>query len=442
MTKTQSSVQISSVTDFKSAFKKIPLYLSIFVFVLLVSTALFLPSRLGPTPHNWFSDYAQALLEGKLYVGEASQWRGCKWDQSFFEGKCYLYFGIVPAFFHLILPFFTNRFFSILMTSIFVFFFSKIILKLSRLKPDDSIDWFVSSLLILTAVFAGSFFSLALGSRVYDETICFAHAFGIAGVYYALPFLGVDEENGGSKNLVLASLMFTLASLTRFTWFGPFGLFCLFVLISKRKIYRALPFGTLALAAGFQGWLNWARFHDPFELGMTFQSFVLSSKEKGRDLGLNTFPEALKVAVSYYFIRFFPEGNVLVTKTTGFLQNFFLKDTAILFESPHTLAFSAAPVFFPVLEFRTWWAFVKQSWRPLILLTPLIAAVISIQGVVHRYQFEVSAPLILASLPFLVSKSEQMNLKMFKGIILACLVGIGFSIYCSYEVLARFWSVM
>jgi hypothetical protein len=35
MTKTQSSVQISSVTDFKSAFKKIPLYLSIFVYVCM-----------------------------------------------------------------------------------------------------------------------------------------------------------------------------------------------------------------------------------------------------------------------------------------------------------------------------------------------------------------------------------------------------------------------
>jgi hypothetical protein len=233
MASTSLSSQADFLVTFQSSLKKIPIYLSVFVFLGLVIISLFLPSRLGPTPHNWFAEYAQALTEGKLYLGEATQWRGCKWDQSFFEGKCYLYFGIVPALFHLAFPFITNRFFSILMTTIFVFFFSKTILKLSKLKPKDSIDWLLTSFLLLTAVFATSFVSLALSSRVYDETICFSHAFGMAGIYFALPLLRLDEENLSLRGIICSTLMFILASLTRFTWFGPFGLFCIFVFFSK-----------------------------------------------------------------------------------------------------------------------------------------------------------------------------------------------------------------
>ena len=94
MNSSKSDQSSDFLMEYDKAFKNIPLILSIFVFLGLVITSFFLPSGLGPTPHNWFADYAEALSQGRLYLREGSQWRDCKWDESFFEGKCYLYFGL------------------------------------------------------------------------------------------------------------------------------------------------------------------------------------------------------------------------------------------------------------------------------------------------------------------------------------------------------------
>jgi hypothetical protein len=444
----------STSTDFLMAYDRslrvLPLSLALFSGLALLLASLFLPSGLGPTPEDWFTDYARALFEGRLYIGEGNQWRDCKWDLSFFEGKCYLYFGIVPAIFHGVFPFVTNRAFSILATTLFVFFFTKIFLRMSQLTKNDSVDWLLSSLMVLGATCACGFISLALCSRVYEETICFAHAFGMAGLYFALPFLNVGDRTPLKRELVFSSILFSLAALTRVTWFPVLMLFCGFVFLNQRKSQKGWglwvtifpPFICLGLALFFQGGLNWVRFHNPLELGTTYQSTQLRfSKKRESAHGLNSPVFALKNFFSYYLIRLFPQGGIVITKKTGILQEWLLKDTTH-FESPHTLSWTLPFSFLPLLDFRSWFRFLKKGWQPIVLLLTLWLATLSIDSVIYRYQFEVSASFVLATVPYLISRSSRLSNKWFLGIVLMALLGLTCAAYFSFEVINRFWGQM
>ena len=437
--------------DYEKAVKVLPLGLSLFMFLALVLGALFLPSKLGPTPHNWFSDYALALSQGRLYVGEGTQWRDCKWDQSFFEGKCYLYFGIVPALFHWFLPFVSNRLFSIFGVAFFTYFFSKLLLQLSGFRSKDPVDWFLSSLLILSSVCASSFIALGLCSRVYEEAICFAHTFGMGGVFLGLPVLFDQEEQGSSTHLWLTSFFFTLASLSRATWFPVFFIFCIMVLV-KQQISRKQPlfslqtlppFLGLGLALGFQGWLNNSRFHSFTDFGVNYVSSTIRYEEQLKSgYGLFSWRFIIPNFTSYYFIRFIPSGGGFVLRgTEGWLQGILLKNVRFL-ESPHTLSLTCFGSFLCFLQGRAWWDFCKKVWPVVVLISPLALINLSQDSIIYRYQLEVSLPFFLVSIPFLISISNKMSQKLFLITTLASLVGIGFSIANSLEATTRFWKVL
>ena len=426
--------------SWERAITILPWALSALAFVIMLFTSLLLPSQLGPTPHDWFKEYASALWQGNLHVGEGSKWQDCKWDQSFFEGKCYLYWGIVPALIRLLVPFFTNRFVCILSAAVVLFFLSKILLKLARIqKNTDEVDWLLASTTCLACFFSSGFFGMALMSRVYEESINVGHAFGLAGVFFGLSFLPGMPSSKSVGKLTLASLYFALAALTRITWLPVFALFSGFVFFSDRR-KTLIPLVALALVMGFQGWLNWIRFGSPLDFGVRYQSSYLRYSyldELGRGLlSWNFVPNF----ISYYFLRLFPSGSLVVLNPKGFLETLVLKNR--LYEAPHTLLLTLPISFLAFFKRKELVESIKKVWSPIVSVLPLLLPTILLNAIVNRYQFEVCASFMLATIPFLLSRSATVSSKEYSAQLVANLIGISFSLYFDFELLQRFWRLL
>jgi len=432
--------------------KYLPWGLSSFIFLLFVGVSLFLPSQLGPTPNDWFSDYAHALLQGKLYLSEgANGWRDCQWDQSFYKGKCYLYFGIIPAFLHLLLPFFTNRFISILSGAVFTFFLTKMVILIASLRTkDEKGDLFVSSFLILGSVLAMSVLSLALSSRIYEETILVAHMFGIAGSYLGLSYFPGFEFKRSPRRLWGASILLSLAALTRISWFAPLGIFSLFLFwdgkrmggwkqaLSKSWVPMVWCLGALV----FQGVLNWSRFENPLDFGVEYVSTQIRWAERRQSAyGLNSWHFILPNFISYFLVPLFLGKQIVVRDPQGFLQKVLLHKI-LLYENPHTLLFALPGAFAAIFHLKKFGRFVIQNWALVAFFIPLWAPTLTMDCVIHRYQFEVFASFLLLAVPFLVSDSAVMSNRSLVFQALGFVGGTIFTVYQTIQILERHWSVL
>ena len=94
------------------------------------------------------------------------------WDLSEYNGYCYSYWGIVPAVFHLALPFVHDRAMALLAFTVAVFFFLKMIRLGSAPNPDEensSPRGLAVGATLLALVAVSSIPAATLGVRAYEK---------------------------------------------------------------------------------------------------------------------------------------------------------------------------------------------------------------------------------------------------------------------------------
>ena len=119
-----------------------------------------------------------------------------------------MYWGIIPAFFHAFIPALSDRVATLIASTVALFFLLKIISHLADGKRSLPIY-------IMLTIGIG-FPSLVLVSRVYEEAIAFALAFGFIGTFYCL--------KQTKRSLSTGLIFLGLAGLTRTTWFAACGI--------------------------------------------------------------------------------------------------------------------------------------------------------------------------------------------------------------------------
>ncbi len=217
---------------------------------------------------------ARALWRGRLWIAEAPNPAKCPWDTTFFEGKCYLYWGILPALLHAVFPFFSDRFVTALSGGVTVFFFVKILLGIAAsISEKEGPDLLGALPFLILPTYVTGIATTAMVGRVYEESIQTSLAFGFAAFYTVLPVILEGNWSVVSRRRIgIAGGLFAAAMLCRATWLLPSALLLGWLLIqlirSRGGWSRAVLFAAPLVVAGLgQLWLNWFRYGDPFDTG-------------------------------------------------------------------------------------------------------------------------------------------------------------------------------
>jgi hypothetical protein len=236
-------------------------------------TFTFTETPLFPT----YDMLAKGFLKGQLNIDEAPPE-----DYLSYQDKRYLYFGPVPALFHmpsLILagrPTPTGLMVIIFLAASAVVFSS--ILSLWR-QPEDLLRGEVA---VFSALFAFNGYSWLMAAipSIHHEAICSGMFFLLSGMYYVLK----SAKNGfefGLGDAVVSGTCFCLCLLSRFSYAFTVAAMILVMITGKLKncgqsttIRSLLPVVVLAFLtfAGIAGTLgyNYLRFGNPADFGVSF----------------------------------------------------------------------------------------------------------------------------------------------------------------------------
>lgn len=259
-----------------------------------------------------------------------------KWDVAYYEGKYYVYFGVVPEllFFlptRLMGIMIVNKAPVIIMTMLAVIFAFLLVRELTRRWFSDTSFLLYTMMSILFANCTGVFLSIRIPD-LYMIPISHAFAFSLMGIYcwvMALPEKGGTKLRGGY--LLLGSICIALIAGCRpqceVIAFFAIPLFWKAVfkdreLFSSKTIAKTagfvLPF---VIVAAFLMYYNYARFGNPFDFGANYNLTTM-------DMVSEKFnPLKIPLALYTYFIQppylnaVFPFiGKVNIAK--GFMGNY------------------------------------------------------------------------------------------------------------------------
>lgn len=277
---------------------------------LLIGVSTFNPMfQKNPSSHTaQYQQLAQSFLDGRLYLDKAPpeylaemenpydygerteikemKGQGYYWDASYFEGKYYVYFGVVPVLLTY-LPYraLTNtdmpnvmaiRFFTVF----FVIGSFLLIYRLIKRYFKERKIPFVSYLLI-SLIFVNASCGIFIAKRpdFYSVPIISGLAFTVLGLYFWLLSLKNEGRvNGGFAALGSLCLALVAGCRPQLLVVSAFA-FLLFwnsvfkdrSLFSKKSIWQtvAICMPYIIVAAGIM-WYNYARFGSPFDFGQNY----------------------------------------------------------------------------------------------------------------------------------------------------------------------------
>ena len=205
-------------------------------------------------------------------------------DYSLYEGKYYLYFGPVPA-----LPLIIPKFFGlgtigdqylVFAAVCGLFIFQSLLIISIRERFFPTIPFWMVPLSIIFAGLIAPLPRLLTDGRVYETAISSGQCFFLAGLYFVITTLG--EKDGPAWRFVLAGTFWALALGSRVTQILPIGFVMLMLTFFGVRTYiqtKSLPKAVhpllmvglpLALGIVLVGWYNWARFGSVSETGFSY----------------------------------------------------------------------------------------------------------------------------------------------------------------------------
>jgi hypothetical protein len=366
-----------------------------------------IPSALGPTLQNYYPQYGQALREGRLWLMEAKSVKECPFDMSFFEGKCYMYFGIFPAVIHALLPSVSERIVAILFGALGLFFLAKILWSIAERLSPRPIDPRDSLPLVLAALLTSHMGTTALIGRVYEEAMTVSCGLGFASIYCLLPLLCRDRPIS-PRQAALGGTLLGLAGLSRASWFMNAAALAAFVAyesarekawLSKRNVALFAP---IAIAGLVQAGIDWARFHNPLEIGFRYSTMLLVLGPGDSEHGVMSLWNLPENIATYFFI-----GCFTFSRFHTWIQSA-LNPFLILSEFPIAL-FICMPILWLTFSPRTWAG--RPTGRvltgPVVVLLPMAIPPLLQWSQVNRYQTEIWAFVLCSAVPLLMVRAGQ-----------------------------------
>lgn len=267
--------------------------------------------------YKGYQHLAEALAEGSFSLLEEpsqtlldldnpydAEWRsdemnrngdGFLWDHAYYNGKYYIYFGVVPALmFHLPYYLLTGRHLMnhVVIFIVGCFYLAGVLLLLHEMirhwYRNCSVGvWFMSLTLFMVGVQS---FYLIKRPDIYAVPIFMASAFGIWGITFILKAQG-EEKRLCPRYLMAGSLCIALIAGCRPQQFLFFGVAC--ILLGKYvfplsywksreglKVFGALAVPMMIVAAALM-YYNYARFGSPFDFGANYNLTLNDMRYRG-----------------------------------------------------------------------------------------------------------------------------------------------------------------
>lgn len=262
--------------------------------------------------HHQYYWLADAMLDGHLYLNDepcdtlknlenpydkkardtamAQSGDRYKWDTAYYDGKYYVYFGVVPE----LLFFLPTKFIGvqilnktpvIIMSMLAVVFAYLLVRELTRRWFSNTSFLLYAMMSVLLANCTGVFLSVRIPD-LYMIPIAHAFAFSIMGLYCWIKALPEDGETKLKGNfLLLGSIFIALIAGCRpqceIIAFFALPLFWKSVfkdreLFSAKTIKKTSGFVIpFVVVAAFLMWYNYARFGSPFDFGANYNLTVM-----------------------------------------------------------------------------------------------------------------------------------------------------------------------
>lgn len=326
--------------------------------VIMISAAYINPMYVYNTV-SWQSQYIEltdAIMEGHFYINEEPDTKltelenpydpssrneagaSAKWDHAYYEGKYYVYFGIVPALLFnipaklisgadlmphicilILIPIF------ILMSYLLIYAIAKKFMQ----RKDESVPlllYIMLTTLFVTGIGTGF---LLVWPDMYTLPIFTAVTLGVSGLYFWLTaFKENDNGYGLSKvKLFAGSLLMALIAgcrpqllLVLFTAAAIYGsaVFKERKLFSAKSAVESLCFALpIVLFALFMFYYNYSRFGSVFDFGAQYNMTTNDMTARSFDLG------RIFQGIFYYVLQPFNiEGTFPYVTTTNFATNY------------------------------------------------------------------------------------------------------------------------
>ena len=444
---------------------------------LLIGISFFNPAFQGnPAAHTaQYQELAEAFLDGRLHLedeppaflaemenpydriarNEASKLTGdtARWDVSYYNGKYYVYFGVVPALM-LYLPYraltgsampnvFGIRFFTVFFV-IGIFLLTEELIK--RYYKQMRIPFMSYVLMCLVFINAGGGVFIAKRPDFYSIPILSGISFTLFGLYFWL--LSIKKEGKVHAGYAaLGSLFMALVAGCRpqlllvssfaflFFWNAVFKERSLF---SKKSILStvAICIPYVMVAAGIM-WYNNARFGSPFDFGANYQ--LTTNDVTGRGFrvertGLTLFTyffQLPNITVAFPFLR-------SVNIDTNYLGQ-------TITEAMFGGIFATIPLLWCVALLPSIGKGMVKGHRLSLCLLPLgLSFVIGFfngqaGGLLQRYVYDFAFLAILAAMAIMLFVYERSrgSFRLYANSFLA-LSALGSGIYCFMCIFAKY----
>ncbi|MCL1972633.1 MAG: hypothetical protein FWG57_06565 [Endomicrobia bacterium] len=318
-------------------------------------------------------------------------------DLSFYKGKYYIYFGVVPAL-TVYLPFMllTNSFITdalvVLLFALLSFYLSVFIFFGIYRKFVEKKDFLFEVMAVMAIGLCSSFAFLISFPRVYEVAIIMAVFFCL------LSFLFIYLHARKKKNifLFLAGLFIGLACGCRpfYALAVPLQFFIIFDLKTMRQSWKGYVFYAVPVAVCAAGLMlyNYARFDSVFEFGTKYQLTIYDMFHWKPSLSnmWNSLRNFLFLSPEYK--NSFP---YIFSRLSSGMWHKFEPVTGILYLMPFVFMFPLGYLFFKEKGVES---FYKKYIAGMILTGVIILFSVSLMGSLYRFLADFSIYLIISSL--------------------------------------------
>ena len=421
------------------------MFITAFFFIIL--NTLSAQNTIKNVSDFYSRDYAKAIINGKSYLEKEPSNELLKldnpydttqrirsrdgWDIALFNGKYYVYFGILPEILFFVPYMLINN--RSLPSGVVVLFFSIFaILGLTMLIIKIIEKWFnkvpfklcfFSEVILLSGALI---FNIIGRPEFYEVAVASALCLSVYGILFA--FIFFTSENQRYKDLLLASIFLALAVACR-----PTSLFVSIIVmpliimqliknikqgknITKIILSVSIPYLSVGLLLMF---FNYIRFKNPFEFGAKYQLTIndlIHLRYRFMTIPVGLYTAFLKIP---HFIQDFPfiktDG-----KTISFFGYFYTEDNigGLFTLVPTTLSV----LLIPKIKFK------NKDIKYLVYSFSIVGFLISIisitkAGVLQRYIADYAWILIIASLTILLTIFENYKADEAKNVLIK-IIGI------------------
>lgn len=276
----------------ENKYQKIVYYSIIFIFIILVTVIYSHMARLNTTyPDIYTNNYVDALKLGHLYIGETNydvniiydysqiitnKITDYLMDSSYYNGKLYMYFGILPAIIILIFNLINISINTVDFTYILILLsiiFSVKLLKEIIYKYYPNTNFLTFILLNIFYLFNMKILLLLLSVRYYEMIVIMGYLLSILAIYFMIK---ATNNKLNYRYLLLSNIFVSLELLVRpnLILIYIITLYYLYNYIKQHKcdIKKVLlTFIPLLIIGLITCYLNYIRYNNIFEFGQNYQ---------------------------------------------------------------------------------------------------------------------------------------------------------------------------